>query len=199
VSALHAGRETDDLLHATDVDLAGLLPAVAEALERRPLLIQYGGFAPGDERLLSRGESLFSRSLQQVGHQVVTVGWPVSDSGRPTMALHDLRHELTRFGFEHRYPLTAAEPDPDAHMVLGDLEDHVPAGLPEEVLAEARLSLSELPCQVTLRPEQLRVVFYDDPRLPRDSTASLTLGEAAHGTAPTGDRPDGRTGHRQGR
>jgi len=71
VSALHAGRETDDLLHATDVDLAGLLRAVAESLERRPLLIQYGGFAPGDERPLSRGESLFSRSLQQVGHQVV--------------------------------------------------------------------------------------------------------------------------------
>ena len=95
-------------------DPAPLAAHLREALSP-PWTIRFGGFAPGDRRLLSRGLPLHERMVGVYGSKVVLIGWPVVD-GEPQRILAELRLRCAEFGVTHRYG-----DDPDVYLVLGEV------------------------------------------------------------------------------
>jgi hypothetical protein len=168
------GGEERRLREAAARDPAGLAAAVRAGL-RDPLVVQVGGFPDADLPVSSRGQRLHHRSLvHDAGRgQVVLVGWPVTGDGTPTLRLDRLRHDLEGHGVRHRYADGEDWQDPDAHLVLGetrgDVRDVEPA------LADLRTRLAARPTRLVVRATDVRVVVYDDPRLPLDTTAVLPL------------------------
>jgi hypothetical protein len=174
------------LVEDAGTDLVGL---AADLVGLRPPTIQYGGFEPGRPGLRSRGLSLHERSLVRGGSDVVLVGWPV-ESGEPCLALHDARMAAKDFGFEHRYPLTDEEPDPDSHLVIGTLAGHADAGSVDAVVADLRDRMARQDaCRVEMRAEDLAVVLYSENDLPPGTTTVVPLTDlvatARPGVAPT--------------
>ncbi len=154
---------------------AGLLGFLAAELRRRPLTLQLGGFGPDERTMLSRGRPLHERSVTTSREDVLLVGWPVDADGAPTRALHDLRVGATAYGFEHRYPLTEQDPDPDAHLVIGTLVDDPGTREVAAAVAEARDLLATSASRVPLGVEDLTVVTYTDRHLPADSTTAVPV------------------------
>jgi hypothetical protein len=165
-----------DTRHA---DLGGFAGHLRRALHEAPVTVQFGGFPDRDLGLSSRGRRLHERSLVADRDQVVLIGWPVDAAGHPGPVLDRLRRDAGRFGFEHRYPLSETAIDPDAHVVVGELVDGVPADELSAALAAARAALAGRPRRVPLRWDDLTIVVYDDTRLPLDSTAVVPWTEVA--------------------
>jgi hypothetical protein len=90
---------------------------------------------------------------------VVLVGWPVV-AGAPQRTLADARLSCADLGVTHRYG-----DDPDVHLVVGEA-----AGVPTERVAAVRRELALGGVDVTLSFNDLSLVTYDDPALPRAST-----------------------------
>jgi hypothetical protein len=139
-------------------DLSPLATHLRSALSP-PWTIRFGGFPPGDRRLLSRGLSLHDRTFGVYGDKVVLVGWPV-DEGAPQRTLADARLSCADLGVTHRYG-----DDPDVYLVVGEA-----AGVPTERVAAVRRELAVSGVDVTLSFDDLSLVTYDDPALPRAST-----------------------------
>jgi hypothetical protein len=139
-------------------DLSPLATHLRSALSP-PWTIRFGGFPPGDRRLLSRGLSLHDRTFGVYGDKVVLVGWPV-DEGAPQRTLADARLSCADLGVTHRYG-----DDPDVYLVVGEA-----AGVPTERVAAVRRELALGGVDVTLSFDDLSLVTYDDPALPRAST-----------------------------
>jgi hypothetical protein len=139
-------------------DLSPLATHLRSALSP-PWTIRFGGFPPGDRRLLSRGLSLHDRTFGVYGDKVVLVGWPV-DEGAPQRTLADARLSCADLGVTHRYG-----DDPDVYLVVGEA-----AGVPTERVAPVRRELALGGVDVTLSFDDLSLVTYDDPALPRAST-----------------------------
>jgi hypothetical protein len=139
-------------------DLSPLAAHLRTALST-PWTIRFGGFPPGDRRLLSRGLSLHDRTFGVYGDKVVLVGWPV-DEGAPQRTLADARLSCADLGVTHRYG-----DDPDVYLVVGEA-----AGVPTERVAAVRRELAVSGVDVTLSFDDLSLVTYDDPALPRAST-----------------------------
>jgi hypothetical protein len=139
----------------------GPLAAHLDAVLARPLTVQFGGFAPADRRLLSRGLPLYDRGFGVFGDKMVLVGWPVT-AGVPDPALAAVRAGCGAFGVTHRY----GADDPDAYLVIGEV-----AGAPGDGLeAAVRAELAGAGVRVPLSAADLCLVTYDDPALPRAST-----------------------------
>lgn len=124
-----------------------------------PWTIRFGGFPPGDRRMLSRGLSLHDRTFGVYGDKVVLVGWPVV-AGAPQRTLADARLSCADLGVTHRYG-----DDPDVYLVVGEA-----AGVPTGRVAAVRRELALGGVDVALSFGDLSVVTYDDPALPRAST-----------------------------
>ena len=139
-------------------DLSPLVAHLRAALST-PWTIRFGGFPPGDRRLLSRGLSLHDRTFGVYGDKVVLVGWPV-DEGAPQRTLADARLSCADLGVTHRYG-----DDPDVYLVVGEA-----AGVPTERVAAVRRELALGGVDATLSFDDLSLVTYDDPALPRAST-----------------------------
>jgi len=147
-------------------DLDGLLVELGRTFDTSPV-VQFGGFG-GDQDLpvTSRGQHLADRTLVRHGRTVVLVGWPVVD-GAPSWQLDELRRCCVRRGFAHRYPF----PDPDAHMVVGEVTD----AAADEQVAQVRSALASQPFVVAVPTTELQVVTYTDHRLPPDSTEHVPI------------------------
>jgi len=125
-----------------------------------PWTIRFGGFTPGDRRLLSRGLSLHERMFGVYGTKVVLIGWPVV-GGEPQRTLAELRLRCADFGVTHSYG-----DDPDAYLVLGEVTG--PPGA--HVTSVIRRELAAGAADVPLSEADLALVTYDDTTLPRAST-----------------------------
>jgi hypothetical protein len=125
-----------------------------------PWTIRFGGFAPGDRRLLSRGLPLHDRMFGVYGDKVVLVGWPVVGDV-PQRVLADLRLGCGAVGATHRYG-----DDPDIYLVVGNVAD--PSALPMADAVRRELALEAV--QVPLTFDDLSLVTYADTALPRAST-----------------------------
>jgi len=143
---------------AAPFDLSPLAAHLRAALSP-PWTIRFGGFPAGDRRLLSRGLSLHDRTFGVYGDKVVLVGWPVV-AGAPQRTLADARLSCADLGVTHRYG-----DDPDVYLVVGEA-----AGVPTERVAAVRRELALGGVDVTLSFDDLSLVTYDDPALPRAST-----------------------------
>jgi hypothetical protein len=142
------------------------LAAHLRAVLARPLTIQFGGFAGADQRLLSRGRPLYERGFSARDGRVVLMGWPVDGDG-PCSALAWVRLDCEAFGVTHRYGL-----DPDVYLVVGDLTC---ADGAEPLEAAVRAELAGAAVPVPLAADDLCLVTYDDPALPRASSTWVPL------------------------
>jgi hypothetical protein len=163
-------RPVDDV-HATVIGLEDapgcaddVAAFLAAELRRAPLEIRFGGFSAA-ETFRSRGRPLRERSALLDGERAVVIGWPV-EHGRPTARLGELRRDCARFGVIHKYHRGTSALDPDAYLVLGDVDADVPPGAAEAVRAAAL----GLPTSVRLTASDVSVVNYVDPALPRESS-----------------------------
>jgi hypothetical protein len=139
-------------------DLDGLLHHLVDAFDGDPLDIRFGGFGATDRRLTSRGRTLDERTLGVWGEKLVLIGWPVTPAPSPRLA--EIRRGCEEFGFRHKY-----DRDPDAYLVLGELDD--PAGVDTAGLVERlRGAVLTTPVRVRLDVDALALVEYVDPRLP---------------------------------
>ena len=168
--------EAERLRDSSTVDVPGLCGAATDAVRGEPLRLRFG-FPDADLLVHSRGERLHHRSLvvDPRRRQVVLLGWPVDRSGSPTLRLDRLRHDLEAYGTRHRYREDGRWQDPDAHLVLGEL-DLVPHDV-EQRLAGVRAWLAAAPWTTEVGPDDLAVVVYDDPRLPPESTVRLAAAD----------------------
>lgn len=151
------------LERATDPFDPGPLAAHLRAVLTPPLTVQFGGFAPTDRRMLSRGLPLHDRGVGLRDGRAVLMGWPVVD-GAPGGALADVRAGCAACGVSHRYGH-----DPDAYLVIGDLADP-PVDRVRALEAAVRVELARTAARVVLSADDLSLVTYDDPALPRASS-----------------------------
>jgi hypothetical protein len=174
-------RPVDDV-HATIIGLEDAPEAADEVaafvgatLRAAPLDLQFGGFPKAETALLSRGLTLHERSVVLGGRPAVVIGWPV-EHGRPTARLGELRRDCARFGVVHKYHRGTTALDPDAYLVVGDLEPAIDL----EVLAEAeravRAAVLDRPTHVRLTASDVSLVRYVDPALPRASSTWRRVG-----------------------
>jgi hypothetical protein len=140
-----------------------------QAVLARPLTVQFGGFAPTDRRMLSRGRALHDRGFGVRDGRAVLMGWPVVD-GAPCTELADVRTGCATLGVAHRYGH-----DPDLYLVIGDLTAS-PGGRVDALEAAVRAELARAAVRVTLSADDLALVTYADPALPRASSTWRPLG-----------------------
>jgi hypothetical protein len=171
VGSLFRPRPPDDV-HATMLGLedapgsAGEVGAfLAGELRAAPIDLQFGGFPAQETALRSRGRSLHERSVVLDGGRAVVIGWPV-ERGRPTARLGELRRDCARFGVVHKYHQGTSALDPDAYLVVGELADVPPVDVAEAV----RAAVLDRPTTVRLTADDLSLVRYADPALPRASS-----------------------------
>lgn len=126
-----------------------------------PWTIRFGGFAPHDLRVRSRGLPMYERAFGVYGTKAVLVGWPLVD-GAPTRALAELRLSCAEFGVVHSYG-----DDPDVYMVVGEVAD-VPV---DDAVQAVRHELAATALHVPLSADDLSLVTYVDTALPRASTS----------------------------
>jgi len=167
-------RPVDDV-HATVIGLEDapgcaddVAAFVAAELRRAPRDIRFGGFSAA-ETFRSRGRPLRERSALLDGERAVVIGWPV-EHGRPTTRLGELRRDCARFGVIHKYHRGTTALDPDAYLVVGDVDADVPPDAAEAV----RAALGE-PTSVRLTAADVSLVRYVDPALPRESSTRRRL------------------------
>lgn len=171
LGAAFAPRDPEQI-HATLIGLERVpapfdpepLAAHLHAVLARPLTVQFGGFTPADRRLLSRGLPLHDRGFGLRDGRAVLMGWPVVDD-HPCSAVADVRAGCAALGVIHRYGH-----DPDVYLVIGDI-----APAPSDRIAAAesavRDALAAAPVRVPLSADDLALVTYDDPALPRASSS----------------------------
>jgi hypothetical protein len=119
--------------------------------------------------MLSRGLPLHDRGFGLRDGRAVLMGWPVVD-GDPCADLADVRAGCAALGVSHRYGH-----DPDVYLVIGDLTAS-PGGGVDALEAAARTELTRAAVRVTLSADDLALVTYADPALPRASSTWRPLG-----------------------
>ena len=136
------------------------LAAYLRAVLARPLTIRFG-FGPADRRMRSRGLFLYDRGFAAGEGKAVLMGWPSVDDV-PGVWLADVRDGCAALGVTHRYGR-----DPDVHLVVGDVVGATRVGVLEAAVRDA---LAAGPVRVPLSVDDLALVTYADPALPRAST-----------------------------
>jgi hypothetical protein len=191
-------RRNIDEVHATIIQVSGPLsecperPSVwqsfaplAGELKRRlramPLTIRFGGYDPLDHRAMSRGRSLYERSLTVEGRgDLVLIGWPADErDGAPiSPALDQMRRGLQTFGVRHKYHDTSSAVDADLHLVIGHLISPRAQNIDpqiENTMIVAREFMRRTPITVPLTDRHLQVIRYIDGALPRESSIAMSL------------------------
>jgi len=142
---------------------------IGTRLRERPIDLQFGGFPASDGGLLSRGLSLYERSVVLGSGRVVLIGWPV-EQGRATARLGELRRDCARFGVIHKYHRGTTALDPDAYLVVGALAPDLAASALAEAERAVRAATLDRTTRVPLTASDVALVQYVDPALPRASS-----------------------------
>lgn len=167
---LEGRREGDRIVNAQSrrrVDPGALLAFVRDEIPS--LRVRIGGYrAEADYGFTSRGQHPAERSFSIQGRIAVAMGWP-DDA---TSSLDRLRRKFDeRLGVRHKYHTSADAVDNDFFFVLGTVTTPVPA----EVGNEVRACLAQSPVVVIVGRSTLRIVAYQDPRLPRETSQAFAL------------------------
>lgn len=158
-----------------DLNMNGYCSHLLRYVRARNLELRLGGFLPDREYgFLSRGASLYERSISVRNNQIVLIGW-LSQRGRVGDYLDQIRHDALPYGLRHKYGSQFHDFDPDAYFVLGELDRSCVydrqvtefEGLVRPELAKA--------ISVPLRPEDIWLISYTDTRLPMTSSESVPL------------------------
>lgn len=144
-----------------------------------PFTVQIGGYDCGIEYLFkSRGQHPHFRSFSIQGAIAVVVGWPASGSYHPLL-LDQLRRSLNPANVLHKYHALPADIDNDFFLVLGRINrDRVSDQVLREAQEQMRSYLGQRPFFVPIDRNSLKLVAYDDTRLPWGSCSTFTLEEA---------------------
>ena len=158
-----------------DTAVVANLPAaeawLAREIAHHPLQIHFGGDHADDRRLTSRGELRRERRFSIQGDKVVVLGWS-ADHG----ALSNLRKGAEAFGFLHRYHAMPSDADDDCYMRIGLLAPAKSRGLDvDEIERLVHMHLDDHDVTVELRPDDVRVVTYEDESLPLATTSFRQL------------------------
>jgi hypothetical protein len=94
------------------------------------------------------------------------MGWPV-EGDVPGPAIADVRDSCAAFGVTHRYGF-----DPDVYLVVGDVTSTAGA---EQLEGTVRRELAAAAVRVPLSADDLCLVTYADPALPRASSTWVPL------------------------
>ena len=162
------------------MDLAGLL-AFLRTTDQLPFPVQLGGFGDRDYPFASRGRRPYARSFLIQADKAVLMGWPVDPlaKGRAVYppALDELRRQGQRYNVLHKYHQSAHDVDNDLYLRLGLLAPGaVPAALLTTLTADLRGYLSiRQPLNLSVGPQQLSLVAYEDERLLPATTRSWPL------------------------
>lgn len=161
-----------------------ILQFLFKEFQRAPFTVQYGGYDPQDKRLLSRGTSLYERSLTINGDKVVLIGWPVlvADGSRytATQRLANIRRTCEQFGVRHKYHADPTVDDPDSYIVIGKIKTDEP--IDHCVVQQAASHALEVPTRVVFDERHVSVVQYVDFALPHATSDVWSLQEALETT-----------------
>jgi hypothetical protein len=159
------------------------LPKVLEILkasEHLPFTIQIGGYDYRREYpFTSRNQHPYLRSFSVQRDIAVAMGWPVRDGEHP-LTLDRLRRSLNKANVLHRYHASHTDVDNDFFFVLGRVDRAKSSDWAIQVAEERMRSYFERKKSpsVTIDRKNLRVVAYDDTKLPWGKCKVFTLGEA---------------------
>lgn len=146
------------------MDAEGYLRYLGES-SLLPFEVQFGGFEDRDYPFTSRGLRLYERSFSVQGDKVVLMGWPVGGK-----ALDEMRREAQRFGILHAYHRVAGDVDNDCYLRLGQC-----AGKAMDENAVRAFLRARGPVMAEMSVDALRVVCYEDERLPVASSAASAI------------------------
>lgn len=143
-----------------------------------PIEVQIGGFRPGrDYGFESRGGHPSERCFSIQGGIAVAMGWPVRDGAYPN-SIDELRWTLCRrFGVRHKWHRDEGARDNDLYFVLGRVVDGGPdRSALDRATREVREYLSGRDgLRLRIGRDTLRVVAYDDPSLPPETSRAWAL------------------------
>jgi hypothetical protein len=161
------------------LDLKALINIV-QSSKHLPVSVQLGGFDVAREySFSSRGLHPGVRSFSIQGRIAVTMGWPVGDGTFPP-SIDLFRRELARAGALHKYHSSDGEVDNDFFFVIGQLERrNRNRTAVTEVQEKARSLLSSRRIDISLRPDDLSLVAYEETTLAPGRTHQFTLDEVA--------------------
>ena len=148
-----------------------------------PLNIRIGGFRPSESYpFTSRGQHPCTRSFGLNRREAVVIGWPVNENTYP-LSLDKLRRRCMDYHVLHKYHLGRSDIDNDLFLVMGCLRrDSIS---PEEYTTVERcirkMLSSRQSLDISVGPEALSVVAYDDRSLPTSSSRSYPLAEIQDG------------------
>jgi hypothetical protein len=178
---LPPGRELETLsarLPANGSGRIGVVDYLVSTFDAEPLIVRFG-FDDRDLGFTSRGRSPHERGVTVMADKVVLVGWPIDPAGNPMDRIDRVRRGAQRFGVTHRYHRDPGSTDPDVYLVLGELLGEPEPARLSGALDRARGCLAASPRRVELGTGQLRLVLYDNPRLPKATTTAIPLSTAA--------------------
>lgn len=165
------------------IDLSGFLNYLFDS-DRLPMNIRFGGYDPCiDYNYLSRDRHPYHRSfqLQPSGEQTllaVLIGWSFWEEWI-TLNLEYLRRDAQKFNLLHKYHVLRDRVDNDFYLRLGVIEGE----LSPEAIATIETEIREMLriksfFDVTIKPENLSFVRYQDLSLPPETTEILSLMQA---------------------
>jgi hypothetical protein len=161
----------------------GILTFLLEEFRCAPFTVQYGGYDLSDRRVLSRGKSLYERSLTVQGDKVVLIGWPILPSTDTDYSISQrlamIRRGCEKFGVQHKYHSNPHVDDPDSYLVIGTVASSTSIDL--QLLLKATASSLARPTRVLLDDSCLSVIQYVDFALPRATSEVWTIQEALAG------------------
>lgn len=165
------------------IDLSGFLNYLLDS-DRLPMNIRLGGYEPSiNYNYLSRDRHPYQRSfqLQPSGEQTwlaVLIGWPFWEECI-SLDLDGLRRDAQKFNLLHKYHVQSDRVDNDFYLRLGAVEGQ----LSPEAIATLETEIREMLrvksfFDVTIKPENLSFVRYQDLSLPPETTEILPLMQA---------------------
>lgn len=159
------------------MDLKGLSHFLGKEVPR--FLIKIGGYQPDrDYGFTSRGQHPFHRSFSLQGTIAVAMGWPGEQAGGHWtygMDLYALRAAFEKYHLCHKWNKGGYQ-DNDFFFVLGKLDrDAVDPAQLKLTAAAVRQLLMDRVEFITVGPNSLSLVAYDDTELPLDTTQVFPL------------------------
>jgi hypothetical protein len=151
-----------------------------KASEHLPFRVRVGGYKHRKKYpFTSRGQHPYLRSFSVQGDVVVAMGWPEQGSHYPP-TLHELRWSLNAANVLHKYHSSPADFDNDFFFVLGRINRAKASELDIQVAQEKMRIYFEKQkgYSVTIDSNSLRVVAYNDTKLPWGGCQVFTLAEA---------------------
>ncbi len=154
------------------MDLARAVAVLDESA--LPLRIRVGGFGASTSfEFTSRGQHPYERSFSLRGGIATVIGWPAVNDGR-VRTLDDLRRRFAEANVLHKYHASDADVDDDFYFVLGRVDTEEVEALTDVEAAMREQLATRPPIILELGSEHIRIVAYEDPTLPLESSRAFT-------------------------